>query len=128
MADIKEQISANRRDAQRRLVQVREDPGLSDEGKRQKLYEVHGQAMERRHALVAQHEAEQHSRLDKLHHRLFSPAFKITEPDYQRSNIKREYRQALSEADLVLDEGGVEGLRRFMERAQLSGDRHAARA
>ena len=128
MADIKEQISANRQDAQRRLNQVREDSRLSAEGRRQKLYEIHGQAMARHHALVEQHEAEQHSRLDELHHRLFSPRFPIGQPDYQRDSIRREYRRNLSEADKVLDEGGVEGLQRYLERARLSGDKDAARA
>ena len=128
MADIKEQISANRRDAQWRLNQVREDPRLSDEGKRQRLYEVHSQALERHHALVAQHEAEQHSRLHELHHRLFAPRFTIGQPDYQRDSIRSEYRKNLSEADKVLSEDGVEGLQRYLEMAVLSGDALASRA
>jgi len=42
--------------------------------------------------------------------------------------VRSEFRKTLTEADKVLSEGGVEGLQRFLEMAQLSGDELAARA
>jgi hypothetical protein len=128
MSDIKEQVSANRRDTERRLEQVRNDAHLSEEGKRQKLYEIHSQAMQRHEALVEQHEAEQHKELEDLHNQLFGLRFTIGQADYQRSNLKAEFRRNLTEADNALEDRGVEGLQRFMERARLAGDRHAERA
>ncbi len=128
MSEVKEQISANRRDTLRRLEQVREDRRLSDEGQNQMMHEVHSRAMERHKALIEQHQAEQEKKLEDLHYGLFSPSFKITEPDYMRAGIRSEFRKALVKADNTLSKGGVEGLQRFLEMAQLSGDRHVARA
>jgi len=128
MATIKEQISANRQDAQRRFESVRQDNRLSDEGKRQALYQVYSKAIERHNAFVERHRAEEEQRLAKLHNELFSPCFTIGDADYQRPGIRSEFRKNLIEADKTLSEGGVEGLQRFLEMAELSGDKHAARA
>lgn len=128
MSDIKEQISQNRQEALRQLEGVRQNAYLSGEGKRQRMAELYENARQRHQALVDQHHAKQRKDLEDLHDGLFAPQFTIGQPDYQRSSIKSEYRKSLTEADEVLEDRGAEGLRRYLERAELSGDRHAARA
>jgi hypothetical protein len=125
---MKDQIAHNRQETLRQIEQVRNYTHLSGEGKRQELKEVYRRGLEKHKQLVQQHEDQKHTELERKHHELFSPAFRISEADYQRDAIRRDYRQALAEADKVLDEGGVKELQRYLERAQLSGDRHAAKA
>lgn len=128
MIDIRQQIAANRQDVQDKVDQVRSNPHLSDEGKRQRIAALYTSAMERHNVLLERHRAEQEKKLEDLHNALFAPKFTISMANFQIDSLRREFRKSLSEADKVLSDGGVEGLQRYLEMAQLSGDSLAARA
>ena len=133
--NIEEALSQNRQSTLREIKQVRESEHLSDVGKAQVITEKFNKGHERHQALVERLEADEEKARTDLHHDLFTSKFTISQPDYARDQIRRNFRMNLQEADKILTEGmeetggyNVAGLQRYLEMSLLCGGREAARA
>ena len=133
MGDLREEISRNRQELNSTVEGIRNNPKLSPEGRRDAIKQVYYRALEHNRALKEHYDAEVEREREDLHSQLFAPSFTIGQPDYVRANIRSEYRRNLQEADRILfpdgaEEYDVEGLLRYLEMAQLSGDQLASKA
>ncbi len=133
MAGIEQEISNNRKRTNGEVEKVRANTKLSDEGKVEALAQTWGRGVERHEALIERLTQQTEKKREGLHSELYAPSFTIAEPDYERARIRGDYRRNLQEADKILfpdgaEEYNVDGLLRYLETAELAGDRHAAKA
>jgi hypothetical protein len=133
MTDIKEEMARNRQELNSTAEGIRNNPKLSPEGRRDAIQQVYNRALEQHRALKEHYDAAVEREREDLHSQLFAPSFAIGQPDYVRANIRSEYQRNLQEADRILfpdgaEEYDVEGLLRYLEMAELSGDQLASKA
>ncbi len=133
MTNIKEQIVQHRRQMKQKIEAVRQDERLSDEGRRQAIHKLYSKGLEIHYQLVERYHAERDAERERLHKQLFGPTHSIGTPEFQKFQRNAEFRLALQEVDQMVfppgaEDYNVEGLERYLERAELAGDTLAAKA